>query len=164
MKRLGFIVSGVVASMVLAASIPAQVLRTVDPTKRADDINNKNVSFDDADFPTLSPGVRSTTSLPLSGRKANYNDVNLSDAKLKSLNFTDISVKTLPQQNFTAKRAALPDKMPPQKQIIHTKAPITGRQIHPFKPGGEEELKKQLHDIPPPQPAEKARSPASSGK
>ena len=153
----------VVVTFCWAAS--AQVLRQIDPTKQAD-ISNKSVQFNDVNFQTLSPGIQSPTTLPLSGQKVDMNSVNLPEVQLNSVQFPVISTKTVPHQNFTAKRAVLPDKVPPQEQLslIHTKAPIKDRQIRAFTPAGEEELKKQLHDIPPPQPAKDAQSPAGSGK
>jgi hypothetical protein len=60
-----------------------------------------------------------------------------------------VSTTVLPKTNFTAKRAAV-DKSNDlaKKQVDQTKrvAPITDRQIRPFTPGGEEELKKQLNE------------------
>ncbi len=165
MKRRCLIISCAVTTLVLAASVSAQVLKQIDPTKQAD-ISNKSVQFNDVNFQTLSPGIQSPTTLPLSGQRMDMNSVTLPEVQLNSVQFPVISMKTVPRQNFTAKRAVLPDKVPPQEQLslIHTKAPIKDRQIRAFMPGGEEELKEQLHDIPPPQPAEKTQSPTSSGK
>ncbi|MGD0651359.1 MAG: hypothetical protein ABSA97_09510 [Verrucomicrobiia bacterium] len=157
---------GAVLVAAFSVSAAAQILKPLDPGKRADDINNKSVNFGNVNLRTISTGMRQTTRSSLSDKNAHFNGVNLSDVELRLLNLSDVQMKTLPQQNFTAKRAVLPDKVPPQEQLglIHTKAPIKDRQIRAFTPAGEEELKKQLHDIPPPQPAEKAQSPASSGK
>ena len=108
---------GAVLVAAFSFSAAAQILKPVDPTKQADDINNKNIDLGDVDLKTISPGMRQTEQSPLSGRKVNLKDVNLSETQLRSLNLSDTSMKTLPQQNFTAKRAALPDKVPPQEQL-----------------------------------------------
>ncbi len=89
--------------------------------------------------------MQNPASLPLSGKKVDVNGVNLPNAELKSLNLSEIQMKSSPQRNFAAKRATLPDKLPTQKTVASTNAPIARRQIYPFKPGGDEELRKQLN-------------------
>ncbi len=62
-----------------------------------------------------------------------------------------VSTPSLPQSNFTTKPAAADvpsDKTGKQAEEAKKKTPITERQIKPFTPAGEEELKHQLNDPP----------------
>jgi hypothetical protein len=76
----------------------------------------------------------------------------LNEVNLKSIEMPTVPQPMLPQVNFTAKRAAadkVNDRGTRQLDQTKQKAPITGRQIRPFTPGGEEELKKQLNTVHP---------------
>ena len=153
MKRLNFVLCCGLAMMIGMPMVRAQVFKPIDFNKRASDIENKTVHFGDVNLGTLSPGTHGTADLPLSGKKANLKDVNLSEVDLKMLNnFSELRMKTLPQQNFTAKRAALPNNVPPQAplSLSHSRAPINRREIRAFTPAGEQELRKQLQGLPPP--------------
>jgi hypothetical protein len=146
--------------------VHAQVLRPIDPNKRASEVENKSVQFGNVHLETLTHGTRDIKIAPGSGKNASFKNVNLSDVDLKTLSFSDLPMKTLPRQNFMAKRAVLPDKAPPQEQLglSRTKAPITKREIRAFTPEGEEELKRQLHGLPPPYGASTIQSPPPSGQ
>jgi hypothetical protein len=121
--------------------------KPLDYSKQAD-VNGKTVTFGDLHYGTVSQPTRpgSTTS-PLSKGDLQLHRMELNEVNLKSVDMSTVSEPVLPQVNFTAKRAAA-DKVNDQgsRQLDQTrqKAPITSRQIRPFTPGGEEELKKQL--------------------
>ena len=164
MKRL--ILSGLVVVAFSLGAAPAQVLRPINPNQRASDIENKNVQFGNVHLETLTHGTRATKIAPGLGKNASFKNVNLSHVDLKMLSFSDLPMKTLPRQNFMAKRAVLPDKVPPQEQLglIRTKAPITKREIRAFTPAGEQELRKQLQGLPPPYGASTVQSLPPSGR
>ena len=155
---------GAVLVAAFSVSAAAQIIKPIDPGKRADDINHKIIDLGNVNLGTISTGMRQTTRSSLSDKNAHFNGVNLSDVELRSLNLSGVQMKALPQQNFTAKRAAVSGQMHREAEVKTVKAPIKDRQIRAFTLAGEEELKKQLHDFPPPQSAKEAQSPASSGK
>lgn len=161
MKHL---IYGAVLVAAFSVGAAAQILKPIDRGKLADGINDKNIDLGNVNLGTISTRMRQTTRSSLSDKNAHFNDVNLSDVELRSLNLSDVQMKALPQQNFTAKRAAVSGQMHREAEVKTANARIKDRQIRAFTPAGEEELKKQLHDIPPHQPAEEAQSPASSGK
>lgn len=125
-------------------------LKPVDQTKQAD-VNGKNVSFGDVPFGTISQPMRDSPKAPLTKGDLKLENADLKERalELKTVEMTSIPISVLPKANFTAKRAAA-DKPNDQntKQVDQTKqkAPISERQIRPFMPGGEEELKKQLNE------------------
>jgi hypothetical protein len=136
----------------LPALSPAQVLdqvkKPIDYSKQAD-VNGKNVTFGELHYGTVSPPTRAgSATSPLSKGDLQLKRLELNEVNLKSVEMSTVSEPMLPQVNFTAKRAAV-DKVNDQgsRQLDQTKqkAPITSRQIRPFTPGGEEELKKQLN-------------------
>jgi len=140
----------------LPARSPAQVLQQItnplDYNKRAD-VNGKNVTFSDRHYGTVSYPTRAgSTTSPLSKGDLQLQRVELNEVNTKSVEMSTLSEPVLPQVNFSAKRAAV-DKVNDQsgRQLDQTKQkpPITNRQIRPFTPAGEEELKKQLNTMHP---------------
>ncbi len=130
-----------------ALNATAQVLKPIDPTKQADEINNKTFHTSDVDLKTISQPTRDLSRSPLTNKQQKFNEINSKTVNLQSLEHPTIPMNTLPQKNFTAKRAAESDKTRAESKNIlkQPAAPITDRQLHPFAPGGEEELKKQLN-------------------
>jgi hypothetical protein len=153
MKRLSLIISYAAAIAVLTASVFAQVFKPIDPTKRADNVNGKDLQFGSAEFKTVTPDTREMSGASVSDKMAELKgDVELTKLKLQTLDLGNATkTNVLLYKNFTAKRVAVTDNVRPDKDlddVRQAKAPISQRQIHPFMPGGEEELKKQLSKPP----------------
>jgi hypothetical protein len=154
----------VLRTMALAAVLPAllptrspaqvldQIKKPIDYTKKAD-VGDRTVNFDDLHYGTVSQPSRTwSTPSPLSKSDLQLQSAELNEVKLKSVETSTVSEPMLPQVNFTAKRAAADkpnDQGSRQLQQTKQKAPITSREIRPFAPGGEEELKKQLNKLHP---------------
>jgi hypothetical protein len=122
----------------------------IDRTKQAD-VNGMNVSYSDVPLDTISQPSRDVPGSPLTKGDLKPQSVDLHNVDFSTRDMSTITLPVLPKANFTAKRATA-DKQNDQtsKQVDHTtrKAPISDRQIRPFTPGGEEELKKQLNQPP----------------
>lgn len=137
----------------LSPQARAQVLKPIDRTKQAE-VNDKTVSFGDVALDTVSQPTRDLPrESPLQQGDLKLQNVDLKDKdlSLKTLDMSTVSTPVLPKANVTAKRAAVDKKnYENKKELDQTKqkAPITDRQIRPFTPGGEEELKKQLNGPP----------------
>ena len=149
MKRLGLIVSFAAAIMVFTAPVPALILKPIDPTKRADDVNNSNLQLGTAELNTITTDTREMGRSSVSDKAAVLKgDVTgLNRLELQTLDLGSVTKTNLPYKNFAAKRAAITDNARSEKDlndVRQAKAPISQRQIRPFTPGGEEELKKQL--------------------
>jgi hypothetical protein len=137
------------------ARSPAQVLedtrKPLDYKKQAD-VSGKTVTFGDLHYGTISQPTHAESTSPLSKGDLQMKRLELNEVDLKSMEMNTISEPTLPQVNFTAKRAVVDktnDLGNRQLDQIKRKAPITSRQIHPFNPAGEEELRKQLNTVQP---------------
>lgn len=146
----------ILLAVVLAGLLSPQAGAWIDPLKPIDqakqaDVNGKNVSFGDVPFGTISQPMRDSPKAPLTKGDLKLEDADLKERalELKTVEMPSIPTSVLPKANFRAKRATA-DKLNDQdtKQVVQTKqkAPITERQIRPFMPGGEEELKKQLNE------------------
>jgi hypothetical protein len=149
MKRLGLIVSCAAAITVFTAPVPAQVFKPIDPTKLAD-VNGKNLQLGTADLKTIATDTREMGRASVSDKTAvlKGNAAGLKRLELQTLDLGNITKTNLLYQNFTAKRAVIADKAQLAKDldsVRKTKVPIAKREIRPFTPGGEEELKKQLN-------------------
>ena len=122
----------------------------IDLTKQAD-VSGKTVSYSDVPLDTISQPSRDVPGSPLTKGVLKLQGVDLNSVDLSTRDMSTMTLPVLPKANFTAKRATV-DKQNDQtnKQVDHTtrKAPITDRQIRPFVPAGEEELKKQLSEPP----------------
>jgi hypothetical protein len=139
--RLVGICGVVVATMAVGAD--AQLLRRVDPNKEAD-LGNPNITAPTLNLETLPQPGRSLPPSALSGRERALNEVRFHDVTLGEARFHDVPTQRVPTQNFTSRRAAVSEQFRSQRQVSHGAAPIPDRQIRPFMPGGEEELKEQL--------------------
>jgi hypothetical protein len=148
MKRYPVLLAAALAGFLLPLG-HAQSGNPIDYTKQAD-VNKKNVMYGDLPFNTISQHTRELPNgSPIAKGDLKLSGVDLKDVDLKSVEMNSVSTPVLPKANFTAKRAAAdkPNDLT-KKQVDQTKqvAPITDRQIRPFTPVGEEELKKQLND------------------
>jgi len=141
MKRV--ILSGLLVA-VFSISAVAQVLKPIDRRKQAD-VNNKSVNLPNVNLNTQSEPTRGLPSLPLSNVQPHLKDVKIKHVGLNTLDLSAVTMKTLPQQNFTAKRAVVSDRMHREAVVTTGNAPIKDRQIRAFTPAGEEELKKQFN-------------------
>ncbi len=153
----GLTLLAVILAALLSTRAHAQIVKPIDTTKQAD--VNKTVNFGDVQFDTLSqPTSVLPGSSPLSKGNLKFQDTDQKKVEFNGLEMSTISRPTLPMANFTAKRAAVDvprDETKKQadqtrKQADQTKkqAQINGRQIRPFTPAGEEELKHQLNEPP----------------
>ena len=148
MKLLNFSLLAVALVWCPSPCLNAQLLKPIDQNKKAD-IGDKSVKPGDAQLNTIS---RPTLDLP--NAELSKGDLKLQDADtknvtdLKSLEYSTVETHVVPRANFTAKRIAIKSNEANDKKLddAKKKAPITGRQIRPFTPGGEEELKKQLNE------------------
>jgi hypothetical protein len=127
----------------------AQTISAIDYTKQAD-VNKKSVAYGDLPFNTISQPTRDLPNKsPIAKGDLKLSGMDLKDVELNTLEMNSISTSVLPKPNLAPKRAPI-DKSNDldKKQVDQTKqvAPITDRQIRPFTPGGEEELKKQLNE------------------
>jgi hypothetical protein len=148
MKRLNSTLVAVGLALVLASRLDAQILKPVDPNKKAD-VGDKSVKFGDAQLGTVS---QPTADLPNAELSKGVLKLQNADTKnvtgLKMLEHPMVETHVVPQANFTAKRIVTPSNEANDKSLndAKKKAPVTDRQIRPFTPSGEEELKKQLNE------------------
>ena len=155
--KLGLTLLAVILAALLATPAHAQVLKPIDLTKQAD-VNDKTVNYGNVQFDTLSQPTSVLPSSPLSKGNLKFQDVdqkkrdiNQQKLDLKTVDMSTVSRPTLPKANFTAKRAEVDmSRGEPRKQVEQTKkkAQINERQIRPFTPAGEEDLKHQLNEPP----------------
>jgi hypothetical protein len=131
----------------LFAGVDAQIFKPIDPNKKAD-IGDKSVDFGETQFKVLPQPIRDQSNSPVS-----KDDLKLQGFETKQVDFPNLEKSTvvkptLPQANFTAKNIAVKARDESNKNLNQSKekAPITNRQILPFAPGGEQELKKQLNE------------------
>jgi hypothetical protein len=148
MKRYPVLLAAALAGFLSPLGHAQQNVNPIDYGKQAD-VNKKNLTFGDVPFNTISQPTRDLPNKsPIAKGDLKLSGTDLKDVDLKTLEMNTVSTPSLPKANFTAKRAAA-DKMNDlsKRQVDQTKqvAPITDRQIRPFMPGGEEELKKQLN-------------------
>jgi hypothetical protein len=136
----------------LLSPLSAQIVKPIDINKQAD-INGKNVSFDNVQFDTISQPTRELPKSTISKGNLKLQSAELNDngVDFKSLDMPTVSKPIVQKANFTAKRAVVDnltsDENGKQRNDAKQKAPITNRQIRPFLPGGEDELKKQLNEM-----------------
>ena len=149
--KLGLTLLAVILAVLLSMPVHAQILKPIDTTKLAD-VNNKAVNFDNVPFDTLSQPMKILPSRsPVSKGNLKFQDTDQKKAEFNTLGMPSISRPTLPQANFTTRRAEVEmtnEATKKQAEQTKKKAQINGRQIHPFTPGGEDELKHQLNQPP----------------
>jgi len=147
----------VILAVFLSSTAHAQIVKPIDVTKQAD-VNGKTVSFGNVQFDTLSQPTRDLPGSPLSKGDVRYQDVDQKKKDFKTLDMSTVSEQTVPKANFTAKRADVDvpspetrkqaDQAKKQADQARKQAPINDRQIRPFNPAGEEDLKHQLNEPP----------------
>jgi hypothetical protein len=132
-------------AFVAALTANAQILKPVDPTKQAD-VNGKFVNPANLNLKEVEQPTRSFPRSPRSDERQMLPQVELKTIDPQQIQLSGYATRTVPLQNFTAKRAAISEKPRNEKDVKRTKAPIKDREIHAYTPGGEEELKKQLNE------------------
>jgi hypothetical protein len=155
--KLGLTVLAVVLAASLSSPAQAQIVKPIDPNKKAD-VSDKTLNYDNVSFDTLSQPTSVLPSSPLSKGGLKFQDVDHKKVDLKTLEMSTVSTPSLPRSNFTAKRAEVDvlrdetkkqaDQTKKQTDQTKKKAQINERQIRPFTPPGEEELKHQLNQPP----------------
>jgi len=137
----------VIVESTLLSLAGAQVLRPIDPSKKAD-VDMKSLSLGDAQFQTVTQPTRDQPAATLSKGTLSLQDIQEKQIDFQTLEKPTVEKPTLHQPNFTAKRIPVEINEASNKNLDHAKkkAPITNRQIRPFAPGGEQELKKQLNE------------------
>jgi hypothetical protein len=151
----GIILLAVILAALLSTLARAQVLQPIDRTKKAD-VNDKTINFSDVQFDTISQPMSVLPGAPLPKGNLKFQDIDQKKAEFNTLGMSTISKATLDeptvvQANFKAKRAVVDvpnDDNGKQADQTRKKAPINGRQIKPFNPSGEEDLKHQLNQPP----------------
>ena len=145
-----------ILAVFLSSPVHGQIVKPIDPTKQAD-VGGKSVSFSDLQFDTLSQPANGLAGSSVSKGSVKFQDIDQKKADIhrqkmdfKALDMSTISEPTMIKANFTAKRAAVDMSSEPGKQAEQTKkkAQISQRQIRPFTPSGEEDLKHQLNEPP----------------
>lgn len=145
LRRLSFLT--VAFQILLFSGAGAQIFKPIDPNKKAD-IGDKSVNFGEAQFKVIPQPTRDQPNSSLSKGNLNLQEFETKQVDLNTLETSTVVKPVLPQANFTAKRIAVKISDAGGKNLDHAKekAPINKRQIRPFAPGGEEELKKQLNE------------------
>jgi hypothetical protein len=136
--------------MVFTAPVPAQILKRIDPAKLADNVSSKDLQLGTAELNTITTDTREMGRSSVSDKTAELKGdaAGLKRLELQTLDLGSVTKTNLPHKNFTTKRAAIADNARSEKDLNgmrQAKAPIAKRQIRPFTPAGEEELKKQLN-------------------
>jgi hypothetical protein len=148
--KFGLTLLMVVLGALLSAPAHAQIIKPLDRSKQAD-VNDKTLTFGDAPLGSLSQPMADLPGSPLSKGDLKLQDVDQKKSDFKSLELSTVSTTTLPKGNFTTRRAEADvpsDETKKQSDQTKKDAQINKRQIKPFTPSGEEELKHQLNEPP----------------
>jgi archaellum component FlaD/FlaE len=148
--KLGFTLSLAICAVLLSAPARAQLIKPIDRTKQAD-VNDKSLSFGDLQFNNLSQPMSDLPGSALSKGDLKLQDTEQKKADLKMLEMHTVTTSSLPSANFTTRRAeadVTSDETKKQSEQTKKEAQIKDRQIKPFTPSGEEELKHQLNEPP----------------
>jgi hypothetical protein len=146
----------IILAVFLSSPVHGQIVKPIDLKKQAD-VNGKSVNFGDLQFDTLSQPANGLAGSSVSKGNLKFQDVDQKKADIhrqkmdfNAVDMSTVSEPTVPKANFTAKRAEVDMSSEPRKQVEQTKkkAQINQRQIHPFTPAGEEDLKHQLNEPP----------------
>lgn len=132
----------------LSLSARAQIMQPLDRSKEAD-VNSKVLNYGNAPLSTLSQPTTVLPGSPLPKGDLKFQDVSQKKADLNTLEMNTVPLATLPKANYTAKRATADvpnDQSGKQADQTQKKAKINEREIKPFTPAGEEELKHQFND------------------
>ena len=148
MKLLNLSLLAVALALVPSPQLLAQLLKPIDPNQKAD-VADKFVKPGDVQLETVTRPTVDLHNAELSKGALKLQDAETkSVTDLKTLEHSTVETHILPQANFTAKRVATQSNEASDKNLndAKKKAPITNRQIRPFTPAGEQELKKQLNE------------------
>jgi hypothetical protein len=148
--KFGLTLRTVILAAMLSMPVHAQIIKPLDRSKQAD-VNDKTLNFGDAPLGSLSQPMVELPGSPLSKGDLKLQDVDQKKTDFKSLELSTVSTATLPKGNFTTRRAEADvpsDETRRQSDQTKKNAPINGRQIKPFTPAGEQELKHQLNESP----------------
>ena len=152
----GLTLRNMILAVFLSSPVHGQIVKPIDPTKQAD-VGGKTVNFSDLQFNTLSQPASGLAGSSVSKGDVKFQDVDQKKADIhrqkmdfQTVDMSTVSRPTLPMANFTAKRAEVDMSSETRKQVEETrkKAQISQRQIRPFTPSGEEDLKHQLNEPP----------------
>jgi hypothetical protein len=132
---------------VLVGALNSQALffQTIDPAHPADTVNGKVVSMPTVNLNSVAQPTRGLPSATLD--KGTLKLKNAETGKTRQYRTLDQAIvpeATAKQQNFEAKRAAIREDKVNQGVVSEPKAPISKRQLRPYAPLGEDELKRQL--------------------
>jgi hypothetical protein len=122
----------------------AQVLRRIDPSQIAD-VSGKIVGM-----PVLTPGTVAEPTRPLptselsDKRRALRGPVETKTVDTELRHYSIVATRVVPQTNFKAGRAVLPEKLPATTVVENRRAEIRDRTIRAGTPSGAEELRQQL--------------------
>jgi len=150
MKLLNFTLLAVALALCPAPRLNAQVLKPIDPNKKAD-VSDKTVTFGDAQLSTIAQPTADLPNAELPKGDLKLQNADTKDVTdMKLLEYPWFETHVVPKANFTAKRIAIKSNEADNKNLnyVEKQAPITNRQIRPFTPGGEQELKQQLRKPP----------------
>jgi len=145
MKRAVLIGGWIVA--VWAGTARAQLLQPIDLSKEAD-VDHLKAVLPSLDMNTRAEPSHTLAISPLSGKQP---DLKAYETRQIDLNTTELSILTLrsmPQQNFTGQRSPVTDQMLVEPFVSTSKASVPDRQIKAYTPAGTEELKNQLNGTP----------------
>jgi hypothetical protein len=133
------------AILLLAVNASAQILRQIDMNQMSD-YSGKQADVQTLQFDTVDKPTRTEATAPQSSKMLEKAaSVGNKQADLPGMVPLEMyPTKTIPHQNFAAKRAVLPDNTPSTKPLKNEQADINKRVIKPFTPTGAEELKDQL--------------------
>jgi hypothetical protein len=148
--KFGLTLLAVILAATLSTRARAQIIKPLDRSKQAD-VNDKTLNFGDAPLGSLSQPMADLPGSPLSKGDLKLQDVDQKKTDFKSLELSTVSTTTLPKGNFTTRRAEADvpsDETKKQSDQTKKDAPINKRQIKPFTPAGEQELKHQLNEPP----------------
>jgi|SRR5580693_516078 hypothetical protein len=148
--KFGLTLLAVIFAATLSTRARAQIIKPLDRSKQAD-VNDKTLNFGDAPLGSLSQPMADLPGSPLSKGDLKLQDVDQKKTDFKSLELSTVSTTTLPKGNFTTRRAEADvpsDETKKQSDQTKKDAPINKRQIKPFTPAGEQELKHQLNEPP----------------
>ena len=132
----------------VALSAHGQVLQPIDPTQQADGVSHKFINTEQLTFPATSHPTYPVTDAPLTNKRVEPKMVDTPRVDQSTLHWDEVPTRTLPHQNFAAKRAAQSSINLDQPRVDTGAAPVTRRQIRANTPAGEEDLKKQLNKLP----------------
>jgi hypothetical protein len=148
--KLGFTLSIAIGAVLVSSPVYAQIVKPLDRTKQAD-VNDKTLNYGDLQFNNISQPMSDLPGSALSKGDLKLQDADQKKADLKMLEMHTVTTSSLPGSNFTTRRAEVDvtsDETRKQSEQTRKKAQINERQIKPFTPTGEEELKHQLNEPP----------------